>query len=225
MGDTYLDQLQHTHNFCFKTLVCIRYIMNITCSYLTIASRYYNWDRQNMSDGIIRLDGIHLRFCYYFRDWLTTCIARALTILADDKFGWNECKSFCYSSAISPVLLVWKRSRCCLSLGLIFPGSSNTSSPISPVVNSKERTRIATPWSTWRCTLVLSTTVRKVCGLSCILMKFSTLIHVICYNIMPIPCVFVWGLRIDDLSIYVYSNLLKNWSPVHTIPYYRPQPI
>ena len=95
----------------------------------------------------------------------------------------------------------------------------------APVVNSKERTRIATPWSTWRCTLVLSTTVRKVCGLSCILMKFSTLIHVICYNIMPIPCVFVWGLRIDDLSIYVYSNLLKNWSPVHTIPYCRPQPI
>ena len=96
---------------------------------------------------------------------------------------------------------------------------------ITPVVNSKERTRIATPWSTWRCTLVLSTTVRKVCGLSCILMKFSTLIHVICYNIMPIPCVFVWGLRIDDLRIYVYSNLLKNWSLVHTIPYYRPQPI
>ena len=99
--------------------------------------------------------------------------------------------------------------------------------PYTPVVNSKERTRIATPWSTWRCTLVLSTTVRKVCGLSCILMKFSTLIHVICYmyNIMPIPCVFVWGLRIDDLRIYVYSNLLKNWSLVNTIPYYYPQPI
>ena len=55
--------------------------------------------------------------------------------------------------------------------------------------------------------------------------EISTLIHVICYNIMPIPCVFVWGLRIDDLRIYVYSNLLKNWSLVHTIPYYRPQPI
>ena len=45
------------------------------------------------------------------------------------------------------------------------------------------------------------------------------------YSIMPIPCVFVWGLGIDDLGIYVYSNLLKNWSPVHTIPYYRPQSI
>ena len=95
----------------------------------------------------------------------------------------------------------------------------------TPVVNSKERTHIATPWSTWRCTLVLSTTVRKVCGLSYILIKFSTLIHVICYNNMPIPCCFVWGLRIDDLSIYVYSNLLKNWSLVHNIPYYRPEPI
>ena len=81
IGDTYLDQLQHTHNLCFKTLVCIRYIINITCSYLTIASRYYNWDRQNMSDGIILLYGIHLRFCYYVCDWSTACIARALTFL------------------------------------------------------------------------------------------------------------------------------------------------
>ena len=27
------------------------------------------------------------------------------------------------------------------------------------------------------------------------------------------------------LCIYVYSNLLKNWSLVHNIPYYRPEPI
>ena len=32
--------------------------------------------------------------------------------------------------------------------------------------------------------------VRKVCGLSCISMKLSTAMHVICYNITPIPCAF-----------------------------------
>ena len=49
--------------------------------------------------------------------------------------------------------------------------------------------------------------------------------HVICYNITPIPCAFVWGLRVDYLIIYIYNNFPQNWSLVHTIPYYRPQPL
>ena len=60
------------------------------------------------------------------------------------------------------------------------------------------------------------TTVKKVCGLSCISMKLSTFMHPICYNIMPIPCVIVWGLRIDDLIFFIYSNLPQNWSLIHT---------